>query len=38
MKKEYSKLSKAGILLKLQNNLKNFYIPHTYVIKVNDWK
>ena len=38
MKREYSKLSKAGILLKLQNNLKNFYVPQTYVIKVKDWK
>ena len=38
MKREYSKLSKAGILLKLQNNLKNFYVPQTHVIKVKDWK
>lgn len=38
MKREYSKLSKAGIILKLQNNLKNFYVPQTYVIKVKDWK
>lgn len=38
MKREYSKLSKAAILLKLQNNLKNFYVPYTYVFKVKDWK
>ena len=37
MKKEYTKLSKAGIILKLQGNLKNFEVPLTYVFKVSEW-
>ena len=36
MKKDYTKLSKAGIL-KLQGNLKNFEVPLTYVFKVSEW-
>ncbi len=37
MKREYTKLSKAGIILKLQGNLKNFEVPLTYVFKVSEW-
>ncbi len=37
MIKKYRNLSKGNILVKLENNLSNFIVPKTKVIKVSDW-